>query len=111
MSDHSPAPWKVDTHKNGKGFSIRDAEKRCVAKISTSMPQPPEEKTENATLMASAPSLLRVIETFAADVEDEFLDDDGNWIEPTPLVIKVNYPFAVSAIAWARGCDGDDYDT
>ena len=70
MSNHTPAPWKVGTSNGGRIWA--DDGRILIAETQLSKINTMLERKANATLIATAPELLEILETLVSTFDPEF---------------------------------------
>ena len=87
--NHTPGPWKTQTHISLDRLEIRDADGRRIAVCAMDFPMSAKTHDANARLIASAPELLDALKRLCAKfgVDDDGWPRDGTVLREARAVI------------------------
>ncbi len=69
--NHTPGPWKTQTHISLDRMEIRDANGRRIAECAMDFPMSAKTHDANASLIAAAPELLEALQEIVTAADGE----------------------------------------
>ena len=99
--NHTPGPWKTQTHISLDRLEIRDADGRRIAVCAMDFPMSAKTHDANARLIAAAPELLAALAEAVDELEQMHRHYYGNCPGGCPACVAIDK--ARAAIAKAEG--------